>query len=183
MKGTNMIRVNRLLNKLSHDGLHTADVQYRHSSHYFHIAGLLKKKKQKTLLAVLCLLTVTFLSTAFITYYRLLPGLPPNKRPRLDAVQADIIRMVLHNDYHNLERLLTTYQYADVTDEYGWTPLHWAAFLNNHSIAQLLSDHGASWDTPSTRAWYKYPAGTSPGDILMTNNTDLIQNLIAMSGI
>ncbi len=36
---------------------------------------------------------------------------------------------------------------------------------------------------PSTRTWYKYPAGTSPGDILLTNNTDLLQNLIATTGI
>jgi hypothetical protein len=51
------------------------------------------------------------------------------------------------------------------------------------SLAQLLSDHGASWDTPSTHAWYKYPAGTCPGDILLTNNTDLLQNLISTTGI
>ena len=135
------------------------------------------------IISVLLFLIVTFLSTTAVTYFGLLPVLAADRRPLLDHEESGIIELVINNDCSRLERLLEHYRYRDVTDSYGWTPLHWAVFLNHNQAVHLLTKSGASWDIPSTRSWFKFPAGTTPGDILLLKYSSLIFSLTDMTPI
>ncbi|KAI3888044.1 hypothetical protein MKW92_019508 [Papaver armeniacum] len=56
----------------------------------------------------------------------------------------------------------------DFPDLKGWTALHWAAFFNRNSIAQLLLDMGAN-PTLLTRRTMEFPSGLTAAEVAWRN--------------
>jgi len=100
---------------------------------------------------------------------------PPLSRfaPELSDGLPEITRWVIIGDMASLERHLKRGGYRDVPGPNGWTPLHWAIYLKRYAIARLLMDHGADWNTPSTKPLFDIPAGTPPRRMFLSSHPTL----------
>ncbi|MEN8153442.1 MAG: ankyrin repeat domain-containing protein [Acidobacteriota bacterium] len=78
---------------------------------------------------------------------------------------TNLHRAVIAGKIRIIRKLLKYNVNVNKTDDYGWSPLHWAFFLNKSEIKKILIDNGAREDIGSTRDWFIYKEGTCPADI------------------
>jgi hypothetical protein len=158
----------RLFARLHRDGLVMAEIHYRGRSHQFDAAA---RPVAPLRLIALGGASLAALALAFgLLTHRPAPiavkpvSPPPAALPA--SAYGELVRLVTEADSAAVAGYLERHQYRDDADEYGWSALHWAAFNGNHAMYQALVKAGAAPDKPSTQAWFTWPAGTTPGQML-----------------
>jgi len=84
---------------------------------------------------------------------------------------------VIDGNPDRTRQLLQQYPAAvNIADDYGWTPLHWAAFINNETLCRLLSEQGADRRARSLRSWFKFPSGSTALQIAEINGNSNVRH-------
>ncbi len=78
---------------------------------------------------------------------------------------SNLHKAVINNKEKFVKKIVQYGADINSTDEYGWTPLHWAKFLKRSKISEFLINHGALSDFPSEKDWFKFKKGTTPDSI------------------
>ena len=78
-----------------------------------------------------------------------------------------LLEAVEKGDIHKIKTLLSHGADVNVRNNFGWTPLHIAAYWGNTVVASLLLSHGADVNAESTNKWGNYPARSTPLDVVI----------------
>ena len=84
---------------------------------------------------------------------------------------------VIRSDRQTVAQLIHQGNRIDARDNYDWTPLHWAVFVKDISLCQLLVQEGANPNIPSGKAWFSFPKGTTAKQMALNSEDKEINNI------
>jgi hypothetical protein len=159
-----MPRIRAFFRLAEQDGLQAARLEYRGRTHTYAAPGGRGRTGRWWLAAGSALLFVAALLGLRLSGGR---GDSPDS-PALPPVESGtLLRLVLQErGVSELTEYLKRHRYVEVADDYGWTALHWAAFLDDRAKIRALHQAGASMRMASRRDWFLFPGGATPAEVL-----------------